>query len=59
MWCDRCGKKIDTSHHGGALISLNDHYCKECAEKLNSKDMRLLRAIARGENIYNYIKNEE
>ena len=41
MWCDRCGKKIDTSHHGGALISLNDHYCKECAEKLNSKDMRL------------------
>ena len=59
MRCDRCGKKIDKSYHGGALISIGEHHCKECAEELNNKDMELFRAILRGENVYKYIKNEE
>lgn len=59
MRCVRCGKKIYESYHGGAITSVTDHHCKECAEELNRKDMEILEAIKRGENVYKYIINKE
>lgn len=57
MKCNKCGKKIKYPCQGGALESLTEGYCKECAEKENAKDLELLEAIKRGENIYRFINN--
>lgn len=59
MRCARCGKKIYDHYYGGGITSITDYHCKECAEELNKKDMELIEAIKRGENVYKYIRNEE
>ena len=57
MKCSICGKRINQHYRGGALESLTEYYCKDCADKLESKDLELLEAIKRGENIYRFINN--
>ena len=57
MKCSICGKRISQSYRGGALESLTEYYCKDCADKLESKDLELLEAIKRGKNIYRFINN--
>lgn len=59
MRCAKCGKKIYEHYRGGGITSITDYHCKECAEELNKKDMELIEAIKRGENVYKYIRNEE
>ena len=52
-----CGKRTNQYYRCGALESLTQYYCKDCADKLESKDLELLEAIKRGENIYRFINN--
>ena len=57
MKCSICGKRINQHYTGGALESLTEYYCKDCADKLESNDLKLLEAIKRGENVYRFINN--
>lgn len=56
MRCIKCGKSIKELHNGGALQSLTEGCCKECSEEEINKDLELIEAIKRGENISKYIK---
>ena len=53
--CGKCGKKIKELYRGGALQSLTEGYCKECAKEENDKDLELLEAIKRGDDISKFI----
>lgn len=53
--CVKCGKLINELHQGGGLKSLTEGYCEECAKELNNKDLELLKAIKRGEDISKFI----
>ena len=55
MKCNKCGKKIKELYRGGALQSLTEGYCKECAKEENDKDLELLEAIKRGDDISKFI----
>ena len=53
--CSKCGKTIKESHQSWALKSLTEGYCEECAKEEDEKDLELLRAIKRGEDISKFI----
>ena len=53
--CSKCGKRIKGLHRGGALKSVTEGYCEECAKEEDKKDLELLEAIKRGENLSRFI----
>lgn len=52
----KCGKTTTQLYNIGSLESLTEGYCKECSEEEINKDLELLEAIKRDENISKYIK---
>lgn len=56
MKCIKCGKTTTQLYSIGSLQSLTEGCCKECSEEEINKDLELIEAIKRGENISKYIK---
>lgn len=52
----KCGKTTKELYNIGSLQSLTEGCCKECSEEEINKDLELIEAIKRGENISKYIK---
>lgn len=39
MKCLKCNKKIKNINNKGALCSLTEGYCNDCAEQIKNKDI--------------------
>lgn len=55
MKCLKCNKKIKNINNKGALYSLTEGYCNDCAEQIKNKDLQLLQDIKENKDISKYL----
>lgn len=48
--CEKCGKRVDKLHNGGATYVIGGCYCEECSKEQDKSDLKLLEKIIKVNN---------